>query len=256
MKLLILSDLHLEFNHYQLPFELPDPATYDAVVLAGDIGVGIKGMEWANNLFCDILEKEVFYILGNHEFYNHHVENVLAMAAKFAEGKEKFHYLNNNAVFKDDVVFFGGTMWTEMQLPGFRDTDFNMDVVRSRMNDFNVVFKDGKCLKPHHTVGWFYEYVAALKTYSNMKDGRKFVVISHHIPRNMLIAPRWQNNILNVAFAAEVETHGADLWIFGHTHDSVRHDDLEMECDYICNPYGYDGYEVNKNFDPALIVEI
>ena len=44
LRLLILSDLHLEFG----PFVPPDPALYDLVVLAGDVhGDGVKAVHWA-----------------------------------------------------------------------------------------------------------------------------------------------------------------------------------------------------------------
>jgi len=43
MKLHILSDIHLEFA----PFDLPDTDA-DVVVLSGDIGTRLGGIEWAN----------------------------------------------------------------------------------------------------------------------------------------------------------------------------------------------------------------
>ena len=64
LKLLVLSDLHLEFA----PF-MPDPAAVDAadvVVLAGDICNGTKAIPWARQAFGS---KPVVYVAGNHEFY-------------------------------------------------------------------------------------------------------------------------------------------------------------------------------------------
>lgn len=64
MKLLVLSDLHVEFA----PF-VPDPAAVEAadvVVLAGDVSNGVKGIAWARQAFAD---KPVVYVVGNHEFY-------------------------------------------------------------------------------------------------------------------------------------------------------------------------------------------
>ncbi len=60
MKIRLYSDLHLEFG----PFDPPDAAA-DLVVLAGDIHVGVKGVEWAleQKFGCPVL-----YVLGNHEF--------------------------------------------------------------------------------------------------------------------------------------------------------------------------------------------
>jgi predicted phosphodiesterase len=65
MKLHILSDLHTEFADFA-----PSATGADIVILAGDIGVGFGGVEWAARRFP---ETPVIYVPGNHEFYNHDV---------------------------------------------------------------------------------------------------------------------------------------------------------------------------------------
>ena len=57
MKIRQLSDLHLETG----PFTWEDQGE-DVVVLAGDIGVGVAGIEWAKTI-----TKPVVYVAGNHE---------------------------------------------------------------------------------------------------------------------------------------------------------------------------------------------
>ena len=44
MRIRVLSDLHLEFKDWN-----PPKADADVVVLAGDIHVGVKGIEWARH---------------------------------------------------------------------------------------------------------------------------------------------------------------------------------------------------------------
>ena len=46
MKIRVLSDLHLEFQQWS-----PPKADADVIVLAGDIDVGIYGVEWARRSF-------------------------------------------------------------------------------------------------------------------------------------------------------------------------------------------------------------
>ena len=46
MRIRVLSDLHLEFEDWN-----PPKADADVVVLAGDIHVGVKGIEWARRSF-------------------------------------------------------------------------------------------------------------------------------------------------------------------------------------------------------------
>jgi predicted MPP superfamily phosphohydrolase len=57
-KLLVLSDLHLEFSDFDLPAELSaglSPRPYDAVVLAGDIlSPGRQVPDWARDTFGEV----------------------------------------------------------------------------------------------------------------------------------------------------------------------------------------------------------
>ena len=62
MKLHIMSDVHLEFSTFE-----PPATDADVVVLAGDIGIGAKGVYWARSVFPD---KQILYVPGNHEFYD------------------------------------------------------------------------------------------------------------------------------------------------------------------------------------------
>ena len=77
MKVLILSDIHLEFpenrrffdpaENSKKGFRWPGEDEYDAVVLAGDIHTGLNGVCWARDFFPK--NKPVIYVPGNHEFY-------------------------------------------------------------------------------------------------------------------------------------------------------------------------------------------
>lgn len=64
MKLHVLSDVHLEFQKCRNQSSLGN-IDCDVHVLAGDIGVGLAGIEWALHNFS----KPVIYVFGNHEFY-------------------------------------------------------------------------------------------------------------------------------------------------------------------------------------------
>ena len=68
MRIRVLSDLHLEFKDWK-----PPKADADVVVLAGDIHVGVKGIEWARRSFPSI---PIVYVAGNHEFYGEHIHDM------------------------------------------------------------------------------------------------------------------------------------------------------------------------------------
>jgi predicted phosphodiesterase len=65
VKLLILSDLHLEFGTFLVP-----KVDYDVVILAGDIFVpGSKAMRWARRAGNFGETAPIVFVPGNHEFY-------------------------------------------------------------------------------------------------------------------------------------------------------------------------------------------
>lgn len=74
MKVLILSDLHLEFGRMSPAHggERIDEGV-DVVVLAGDIAEGVQGIRWARETF---IMKEIVYVAGNHEYYDRHWETL------------------------------------------------------------------------------------------------------------------------------------------------------------------------------------
>jgi len=59
MKLHILNDLHIELEDFA-----PPATDADVVILAGDIGVGVEGLRWAEDRFPD---RRVIYVPGNHD---------------------------------------------------------------------------------------------------------------------------------------------------------------------------------------------
>lgn len=65
MRLLVLSDLHLEIWGERAPFigALSEP---DVVILAGDIHTKARGPAWAAERFPGV---PVLYVAGNREFY-------------------------------------------------------------------------------------------------------------------------------------------------------------------------------------------
>jgi len=107
MKLHMLSDLHTEFAG----FSPPDTGA-DVVILAGDIGVGLGGIEWAARRFPKV---PVIYVPGNHEFYGHDIG--LTDQLKAAAPAD-IHILNNDTLELEGIRFLGCTLWTDFNLHG------------------------------------------------------------------------------------------------------------------------------------------
>ena len=74
MKLLVLSDLHLTHQGFDVVHEGQRvDANADVVVLAGDIHEGIAGLRWARESF----DLPIVMVAGNHEFYGQHWTNLI-----------------------------------------------------------------------------------------------------------------------------------------------------------------------------------
>lgn len=82
MKLLILSDLHLEFGAFQVP-----EVEFDVRILAGDIAVpATKAIHWILRAAYFGETKPVIFVPGNHEFYADVLSSGLANMQRAAAG--------------------------------------------------------------------------------------------------------------------------------------------------------------------------
>jgi Icc-related predicted phosphoesterase len=247
MKLHVLSDLHLEFADFA-----PPATGADVVVLAGDIGVGMAGLEWAARRFAD---RPVVYVPGNHEFYDHDIALVdeLETAAP-----ENVHLLNDGAVELDGVRFLGCTLWTDFKLYGEGEAWFARQRARQSLHDFDTIRNRGRRLTPEDTVALHERSRAWLaRELARAFDGPT-VVVTHFLPAAPSIARQFANDPLNPAFASRlehvIEKYRPALWIHGHTH---------VPCDYelfgtrvVCNPRGYPSETIGEGFSPGLVVEV
>jgi len=90
MLIQLLSDLHNEFlrngdpNKSHQWFGTIPTTNADVIVLAGDIDIGTKGVEWAIRE-SQRLEKKIIYVLGNHEFYRQVYSDLLEKMAGLCE---------------------------------------------------------------------------------------------------------------------------------------------------------------------------
>ncbi len=101
MRLHILSDTHIEFA--ALPRKHVADVDCDAHILAGDIGVGLMGLEWALKTFT----RPVIYVMGNQEFYGQRMVPRLFAKARATVAGTHVHLLENAAIVIDDVRFLG-----------------------------------------------------------------------------------------------------------------------------------------------------
>src|SRR5262249_2070404 len=132
MRIRVLSDLHLEFKDWN-----PPKTDADVVVLAGDIHVGLKGIEWARRTFPST---PIVYVAGNHEFYGAQIDD---MAQELVtEGRRLgVDVLDARSTLIGGVRFLGTTLWTDFALLGTDPTSIDRAMVNAQlgMYDFHVI---------------------------------------------------------------------------------------------------------------------
>jgi predicted MPP superfamily phosphohydrolase len=109
MKLLILSDLHNEFQPFQ-----PVPTDADVVILAGDIDVKARSGQWAASTFGSL---PVVMVAGNHDLWGSSIPRGYEKMKEAVRGSH-VHFLQNDQVVIDGVRFLGCTLWTDYRLTG------------------------------------------------------------------------------------------------------------------------------------------
>lgn len=255
MKLYVLSDLHLEFSTFE-----PSQTDADIVVLAGDIGKGTSGIEWARNAFPDI---EIVYVPGNHEFYG--TQRLETLDAMRTEAKENgVHLLDEDDVVihsqdkLDSVRILGCTLWTDFMLFGEAKKSIAMSDGQLCLNDFRVIREGAGTFTPSQSIELHEKSLPWLKAKLDEPFSGKTIVVTHHLPSKQSVVDRFKDDLLSACFASELGYlfGKMDLWVHGHTHDNLDYE--ENGTRVICNPRGYvtsRGSE-NLDFNPKLVIEI
>ena len=208
MTLHILNDLHIEFEDF-------DPPATDAevVILAGDIGVGVEGLRWAEERFPD---RPMIYVPGNHEFYHHDLSLIEELKE---QAPEHIHVLNDDQVTIDGVRFLGSVLWTDFGLFGEADRLFAMQQVRQQMTDFSIIRNGGQRFTPEDAIRLHTASRGWLVTMLAEHFAGKTVVVTHHAPSSRSVHPRYASDLLTPAFASNLENlmdgDRAALWVHG-----------------------------------------
>lgn len=259
MRILLLSDLHLELWGNRAPKIDPEVSMPDVVILAGDIHTGSKAVAWAASTFAGV---PVLYVHGNHEAYGGSLDAVQTQieAACMASGNVRF--LNCGECRIGDVRFLGATLWTDFCLFGDGERRESILQAESTMTDYKrirLAKKGYRKLRALDTMQYHASHRLWLKTRLAEPFHGKTVVITHMAPSMRSVAEEHAEDRVSSAYASnldELAAH-ADLWVHGHMHTSC---DYKIgRCRVLCNPLGYmarGGVAENPSFDPNLIVDL
>jgi len=276
MKIFLTSDIHTErahkrfvpnFDYPYLRFDYPTEA--DVIVLAGDIGEWVNGIEWARHRFKN---KEIIYVPGNHEYYKSDLTVLEELRSKAKE--LDIHFLENDSVVIGNVRFLGTTLWTDCN-------DFSaaeVDESQASITDYSVIGitkwladKNNKLVEPLKLLPITdtnkHELFTPLIAYLLHKNSLKWlesqlltiyagktVIVTHHAP-----SLRSCGDKVNYSYASNLDRFirlyagDIDLWCHGHIHAPVDYEISEVRI--VSNPRGYLRGS-NSQFMPNLLIDV
>ncbi|MDR6156812.1 Icc-related predicted phosphoesterase [Chryseobacterium sp. SLBN-27] len=248
MKIQIISDLHQEFGVTDLSFD-----NADVVVLAGDVNLGTKGIEWIKTKIPD---KPVIYVLGNHEYYTGSYPKTLNKIKTEAENTNVF-VLEDAFVDIDGIRFHGATLWTDFSV--FGDPRYYGFICQQGMNDYKKIKRDPSYSKMRSIDIYKIHQFSRLWLKESLEHskGMKNIVVTHHAPSLQSSPEHFMNDPLTSAYVSNLEDFILEYqplyWIHGHIHTPKRYTIGETEV--ICNPHGYISEKYN-GYEKELIVEV
>jgi predicted phosphodiesterase len=284
MKIAVCSDLHLEFG----PISLENTDNAEVLILSGDICVAkdlrekdsyiIKGENDKSNKIHKFFQEccarfpSVIYIAGNHEHYHGDFAKSIGSIRNNLGYLVNLHVLDKESVLINNVMFIGGTLWTDMN----KEDGITLYHMKTIMNDFMCVNNSNRTTYYRDEDGNSHSRVArftpddAVEDHKKMleyvkimiegKNDQKFVVVGHHSPSKASTHPRYANEtIMNGGYSSDLSEFILDhpqikLWTHGHTHENF--DYLIGSTRIVCNPRGYINYEASADNFTLKTVEI
>ncbi len=245
------SDLHLEFpaNRAYI-LEHPIEAQAEVLVMAGDI-LTLSTLDRFDWFFDDISTKfkQVYWIAGNHEYYNSDIGN---RSGSFEEKiRDNILFLNNRMVEIDGTGLFFTTLWSRL-------SEENQAYVTQSLNDFRLIKNRGKALSTSHYNAMHLENLQFLE--KSLEEGpAKKVVVTHHVPTYHNYPVHYLGDPLNEAFATDLgelmKKHAPNYWIFGHHHFNPGPFKIG-DTTLLTNQLGYVGMGEHRLYSPTAVLEL
>lgn len=254
MKIQYASDLHLELSgNSRWVKNNPLSVTGGILVLAGDIAY--LGTDCSNNPFwswCADNYEQTLIVPGNHEYYGgFDLKGTLSEWTTY-ELRSNVKYLNNTVVKIGHTSIILSTLWSNIRVE-------NALLIENGITDFHRIRYGGNRLdfamfnEAHRRSLDFIRNAVSLYANDNI------IVVSHHLPSQILVSDRFKGSKLNDAFSSEQGQWIADSkishWIYGHSHTNIPGKIGDTQ--FLSNQLGYvfDCPE-SADFDKGAYIEV
>ncbi|WP_395517527.1 metallophosphoesterase [Pseudorhizobium flavum] len=252
-KLWVFSDLHLEKQDVDLPYERPDA---DVIIIAGDLCHADQLMDTLSDI-SHRYQMPIVMVPGNHEFWSSgtHSRDMASDRLMFAEINEaaaEWQYpciiLDGGSVIFHGVRFVGATLWTDYR-DGLQDeADFAwrlQEAFHLNPDHLKINGSGGKPITPSDLLALNQESTRIIRSLLAEPFDGKTVMLSHHLPHPAATPAIYADSNVNYLYcnssAAFEDIMMGDLapalWVCGHTHQAI---DVRVGGTRIlCNPHGF-----------------
>lgn len=255
MTLQYASDLHLEFGENSSWLKKnPLKPVGDVLILAGDIGyIGDDNYNkhpfwnWASDNFL-----RTIVIPGNHEFYKGSDINQFHDGWQF-DIRPNVKVVYNQAIpLTEKTDLIATTLWSHIE------SEDSWWVERG-VSDFHRIRNGEYRLSSERFNEEHRRCLVFLLKQLGLRQDKKIVVATHHVPSFQLMAPEFEGSTLNGAFTVELEklieahpqiTH----WIYGHSHRNINKIIGTTHC--LSNQLGYVFANEHTTFDPSASIKV
>lgn len=255
MKCQIISDVHCDFGENWM-YMRTVPVLADTLIVAGDL-LPFKHLKWKK--MCDqVLSRwqRVIHVPGNHDFYGMsaslNLDEIKYSNTKdiwtYKDKSTEYYRVNNCLLEIDGINFLCSTLWSKIDM-------YAHEIMRG-VSDYKYIY--GYNIKINNEMNL--KSLEFLESFLIKDDGKKYVVITHHVPLQYFSHVEFQGSRLNEAFVNNlgymVDKYSSKIktWIFGHTH-TFYHEKV-MDVDFICNPLGYYELKEKTGFREDMVVEL
>ena len=271
MKIALCSDLHLEFAD----IILKNDEDADVLILSGDICTTVD-LPYADSSrgqrFRDFFKRCAFqfphtiYVMGNHEHYNGDFQKSAQLIRNEVAQYDNFYFLDKESIGLNDVVFIGGTLWTDMN----KEDPITLWDISRMMNDFRIVKNSSRMVGSSDNPSRFLpedaveDHKAMMQfidvTLKDVAPWKNVVVVGHHSPSKLSTKPQYQDDvIMNGGYSSDltefiINRPSIKLWTHGHTHHDF--DYMVGKTRIVCNPRGYLGHEESADTFKLKYIEV
>ena len=254
MKVQFASDLHLEFyGNATYLARNPFKAVGDVLVLAGDTMPLKEYDSYSRHRFFDWCAdnyRQTFLVPGNHEYYRDDLQEYPDSWMK--DLRPNVWMCENKSFLIDDTEFILSTLWSH--IPGK-----DWPALQRGMTDFHLIRYGRKLLTQSVYNAMHERDLAFIKDAVSKSRAAHKVVVTHHVPTRLCVAPEFEGSALESGFTVDlteyIESSGIDLWVYGHSHRSITRkvgDTLVTS-----NQIGYADYkEYLRNFSGKMSVDL